>query len=99
MSVAVGQALLLRQIAEILLDLLLKAGQLLDRFRIGELGQFIQINDGQLSSLFGFFQLFEQLFDLLQFFQNFQRSRDAQFFASGEVPVRGKKLNLVFVAE
>ena len=66
------QALLLGQVAQVIVDCPLQAAQRVQVGRLGELGQRVHVDQGDLSRLAGLHELLEQFIDLLQLLLDLQ---------------------------
>ena len=85
--------------AHVLFDLALQLVQLFDFTRIGELGQFLQIDHADLRRLGGFFELFQQPVDRLELFGDFDGLRHGHRCFPGELVLTDQFVHLVFVAQ
>ena len=76
----------------------LKLVQIRDGFRIRELTEVLKINDGQLSILFGVFELLQKLVNLPQLFKNLDRLGNCHRFTTREWILRREMVDLILIA-
>ena len=93
------EALLLGNLAQIILHLLLQCAQLIDIARLGKLRQHLHIDDADLRRLASFFELLEQLVDLLQLFLDRQRLRHRHPLVPRELILGRQLIDLILLAQ
>ena len=98
-ALALFQSLTLGQLAQHVLNLLLQGVELFQVAGLDELGQLLQVDNADLSSLGGFLQLLEQFVDQLQFLLDFQGLLHRHRGSAGEVILGGQLVHLVLLAQ